>query len=363
MKRLLGLLAILGLAAQLNAEQTLPVNTAVVVQLNVVPLTDDTDFKSIEASVVYNQSGLDLNWVFRPATGAIPTKTAVTPTNTGGDYDFTSLGDGLYVIEIPATGGASINNNTEGCGYFEGFATGVLPWIGPEYCFTQVPAATVARGTAQSATGTTIVLASASAFANDELNGNLIRIISGTGKGQTRQIDDYVSSTDTATVSTWTTNPDSTSVYEIVAFPVLQTAATFSAALLDADVTTHTTASTVGQRFNRIPNATAGAAGGMATADNVLNTLAVKRATGFDWPFQMFNATTGLVMTSGTPVCTRALDNRTFGGTPTETAIDANGLAVVTLSAGDMTANTFVILKCTLSLARDYYQTFKVQVP
>jgi hypothetical protein len=37
----------------------------------------------------------------------------------------------MYSIEIPASGGASINNDTEGFGWFTGFCTGVLPWRGP----------------------------------------------------------------------------------------------------------------------------------------------------------------------------------------------------------------------------------------
>jgi hypothetical protein len=37
----------------------------------------------------------------------------------------------MYTIEIPASGGASINNDTEGFGWFTGFATGILPWRGP----------------------------------------------------------------------------------------------------------------------------------------------------------------------------------------------------------------------------------------
>jgi hypothetical protein len=37
----------------------------------------------------------------------------------------------MYKIEIPASGGASIDNDTEGFGWFTGFCTGVLPWRGP----------------------------------------------------------------------------------------------------------------------------------------------------------------------------------------------------------------------------------------
>lgn len=100
------------------------------VPVNLLPLLDDTDFKAIEAAVAYNAAGLALFWHFVTPAGAY-TVTAVTPT-TGGDYDWTDQGDaGIYTIEIPASGGASINNDTEGFGWFTGKATGVLPWRGP----------------------------------------------------------------------------------------------------------------------------------------------------------------------------------------------------------------------------------------
>src|SRR3990172_6052430 len=97
------------------------------VPVNLFPLIDDTDFKSIETGIVYNQAGLVLVWNFVTPAGAF-TQTAVTPTNTGGDYDWINQGNAKYTIEMPASGGASINNNTEGVGWFEGRATGVLPW-------------------------------------------------------------------------------------------------------------------------------------------------------------------------------------------------------------------------------------------
>lgn len=77
----------------------------------------------------------------------------------------------------------------------------------------------VHEGTAQSATGTTLVLASGAAFANDELIGATILITGGTGVGQARTITDYVGSTDTATVDTWTTTPSGTITYKIFATP------------------------------------------------------------------------------------------------------------------------------------------------
>jgi hypothetical protein len=99
------------------------------VPVNIMPLLDDTDFKSREVAIVYNQAGMDLVWNFVTTAGAY-TQTAVTPT-TSGTYDWAHQGDGMYSIEIPASGGASINNDTEGYGWFTGFATGVLPWRGP----------------------------------------------------------------------------------------------------------------------------------------------------------------------------------------------------------------------------------------
>lgn len=99
------------------------------VPVNLMPLIDDTDFKTRETAVAYNAAGMDLVWNFVTPAGAY-TQTAVTPT-TAGTYDWTHQGDAMYSIEIPASGGASINNDTEGFGWFSGVATGVLPWRGP----------------------------------------------------------------------------------------------------------------------------------------------------------------------------------------------------------------------------------------
>jgi hypothetical protein len=103
------------------------------VPVNIFPLTDDTDFKTRETAVAYNAAGMDLVWNFVTTAGAM-SQTAVTPT-TGGAYDWAHQGDGMYTIEIPASGGASINNDTEGFGWFTGMATGVLPWRSPVYGF------------------------------------------------------------------------------------------------------------------------------------------------------------------------------------------------------------------------------------
>lgn len=93
------------------------------------------------------------------------------------------------------------------------------------------------RGTAQSATGTTLVLRSAASFADDNVLGATIVITGGSaGVGQSRTITDYVSSTDTATVDTWTTTPTGTITYEIYG-----TAPGAPGSLTANDVWTHAT--------------------------------------------------------------------------------------------------------------------------
>lgn len=100
------------------------------VPVNIMPLLDSTDFVTIEADVNYNATGLALIWHFVTTAGAY-SQTAVTPTDTGGNYDWVEQGNGMFTIEIPASGGATINNDTEGFGWFTGVATGILPWRGP----------------------------------------------------------------------------------------------------------------------------------------------------------------------------------------------------------------------------------------
>ena len=65
-------------------------------------------------------------------------------------------------------------------------------------------------------TSTTIVLASSASTTDDIYNGMTVYISSGTGSGQIKVITDYTGSTKTATVSAWTTTPDTTSVYEVM---------------------------------------------------------------------------------------------------------------------------------------------------
>lgn len=76
------------------------------------------------------------------------------------------------------------------------------------------------RGTAQSATGTTLVLRSAAVFADDTVIGATLAVYGSTqAYWQTRTVTDYVLSTDTATVDTWTVTPSGTITYVLFAGP------------------------------------------------------------------------------------------------------------------------------------------------
>lgn len=79
----------------------------------------------------------------------------------------------------------------------------------------------VSDGTAQSVTGTTLVMASAAAYGDNDLQfNNAVEVVNAsTGAGQARCILANVGATDTLTVSTWTTTPTGTIKYRIIPAP------------------------------------------------------------------------------------------------------------------------------------------------
>src|SRR3990172_3511647 len=104
------------------------------VPVNIMPLVSEADFISRVGTVTFNLSGLELIWHFTTTAG-VTTATPVIPTS-GGVYDLVHKDGAMYTIEIPASGGASINNDTEGFGWFTGAIPGVvLPWRGPTIGF------------------------------------------------------------------------------------------------------------------------------------------------------------------------------------------------------------------------------------
>lgn len=140
---------------------------------------------------------------------------AATPTVAGvPEVDVTHFGGsaGTFASGVPAVNATQISGDSAAADAVElafDATAGPVPSFG-----------IIDRGTAQSATGTTLVLRSAAAFADDEIIGATIVITGGsTGVGQARVITDYVSTTDTATVATWTTTPSGTITYEIYGTP------------------------------------------------------------------------------------------------------------------------------------------------
>lgn len=75
----------------------------------------------------------------------------------------------------------------------------------------------VRTGTAQGGAGATITLDASASATNDFYKGQVVYIVSGTGLGQARGVSGYVGATKVASVDrSWATNPDNTSVFQIL---------------------------------------------------------------------------------------------------------------------------------------------------
>lgn len=83
----------------------------------------------------------------------------------------------------------------------------------------------IRANTAQAGSATTITLDASASASDDFYNDDLLFITAGTGAGQSRFITDYVGATKVATVGTWVTNPSSDSVFCIIPFDSVATAA------------------------------------------------------------------------------------------------------------------------------------------
>lgn len=106
-----------------------PVNTAI--RVIVGPAIDDTDFKTREEAIAYNQAGMEVDIILEKYDGTIVT-TAITPTSAG-DYDWVHTDQGYYSLELPAAGGATFNNQEEGIITVAVYCTGVLPFRSISY--------------------------------------------------------------------------------------------------------------------------------------------------------------------------------------------------------------------------------------
>jgi hypothetical protein len=99
----------------------------------------------------------------------------------------------------------------------------------------------IRRGTAQAGAATTITLDASASATNDFYTYCMVRILSGTGAGQVRQITDYVGATKVATVGTWATNPDNTSVFVIEPFVQIAGATAPTAAEIRTEIDSNST--------------------------------------------------------------------------------------------------------------------------
>lgn len=127
----------------------------------------------------------------------------------------------------------------------------------------------IRSNTAQAGAASTITLDASASATDDFYNNTQITIVGGTGAGQTRFITDYVGSTRVATVASWTTTPDNTSVFVINGFGSLPgatapTASEVADAVWDEATADHVSAGSyglnVGGRVLHSGTAQAGAA-------------------------------------------------------------------------------------------------------
>jgi len=328
------------------------------VPVNILPLTDDTDFKTRETGITFDQAGMDLVWNFVTVGGAT-SQTAVTPTS-GGNYDWAHQGDGMYTIEIPASGGASINNDTEGFGWFTGVCTGVLPWRGPviqfspanavnslvlgsdlldvnlaqisedsvaadnleaEYDATGYLGAYIRRGTAQSGAASNIVLDSGASTIDEFYKYMVVAIVAGNGAGQARTITGYTGSSRQADVEPgWLTNPNSSSVFVVRSWDTGVNVRWFA----EANVVT-----TAGRPHVQI----AGIEGGV---------LGVKKNSALsDFQFLMVQSSDHVTPATGLTVTgQRSLNSGAFAAVTGSIAEVSNGIYQFDAAAGDTNGNT-----------------------
>src|SRR5690606_17901268 len=131
-------------------------------------------------------------------------------------------------------------------------------------------------GTAQSGDEDTIVLASwtGSIYADDVLNGAMVSIVAGTGRGQNQIITSYDADANSADVSGWGVQPDNTSVY-VVRAASQSTVTQLIAAMDSSSIATVTdlqtelsiTASTLGDSISGLSSTIGSPAGESIAAD------------------------------------------------------------------------------------------------
>lgn len=150
----------------------------------------------------------------------------IGPAEASTGYDPVTIKPGTGTGEINLSSGVVPANVTQ-FGGTNGTFSGGRPEVNTSHIAGNATAATNAAngwaglvshaGTAQAGAAGSITLASGASSTDDYYNNSAVAIVSGTGAGQTRKITDYTGSTRVATVDTnWVTNPDNTSVYQVL---------------------------------------------------------------------------------------------------------------------------------------------------
>jgi hypothetical protein len=126
-----------------SSGQVLVVDTPIEVITNALPLSPEGN--SIDETIAFDETGMEVYWNCSLDDGTVSVD-AITPT-AAGVYDWAHVDGGTYKIEIPATGGASANNDEEGTCRITGRADGILIFGGPYYTITSAEQAGVINGT------------------------------------------------------------------------------------------------------------------------------------------------------------------------------------------------------------------------
>jgi hypothetical protein len=178
------------------------------------PFLDDTDGKTPETGLTISQADVRLS------------KNAGTFAQANESTSATAMENGYYSKPLNTT-----DTNTLGRLVVAVTEAGALP-VRQDYVVVTadefdrqfdtvgaVPAmGIIDRGTAQSATSTTLVLRSAATFADDTIIGATLMAFGATqGYWQSRSVTDFVLSTDTATVDAWSVTPSGTITYVLFA--------------------------------------------------------------------------------------------------------------------------------------------------
>lgn len=177
------------------------------------------------------------------------------------------------------------------------------------------------RKTAQSGTATTLRLDASASAVDDFYNNTLVVIVSGTGAGQFRMITDYVGATKDATVVTWATTPDNTSVFAIFAVPA-------TTATLGAGAITSTTFAA---------NSITAAALAADAASEIATAVGAASVEGSATLFDLVRLLVGVICGTVADFESDTQAYRSLNGTKTRLTVTTDASGRIAIATGDLT--------------------------